>query len=74
MATILPGGARRGALTVLGQEQARSLGQWLRERYVDQFSFLPDAYRVTIASLLFTRIYSFNLLYSYSILHIMSGD
>lgn len=35
-------------MTVGGQQQARNLGQWLRNRYVDQFAFLPDAYRVSL--------------------------
>lgn len=42
-----PGGCKKGELTYGGQEQARNLGQWLRHRYVEQLSFLPEGYRVS---------------------------
>ena len=40
-ARVLPGGCTKGELTLLGQRQAIDTGAWLRERYVDQLSFLP---------------------------------
>lgn len=48
-ATILKGGCcHKGELTILGKEQARQLGAWLRERYGD--GFLPAAYRPGVVS------------------------
>jgi hypothetical protein len=38
---VLPGGCTKGELTLLGQRQAIDTGAWLRQRYVDQLSFLP---------------------------------
>ena len=35
-----------GELTLIGQQQARDLGAWLRQRYVDQLSFLPPDMQV----------------------------
>ena len=43
---ILPGGCHKGELTKLGQQQAREVGEWLRQRYVDQLGFLPAQYEV----------------------------
>ena len=40
-ARVLPGGCTKGELTLLGQRQAIDTGAWLRQRYVDQLSFLP---------------------------------
>ncbi|KAK9804074.1 hypothetical protein WJX73_002754 [Symbiochloris irregularis] len=34
------GGCHKGQLTLLGQEQTRALGSWLRQRYMDQMHFL----------------------------------
>lgn len=42
----LPGGCHKGELTKLGQEQARDVGDWLRQRYVQDLSFLPAQYEV----------------------------
>ena len=42
--TVLPGGCTRGELTLSGQAQARELGAWLRQRYVDSTGFLPPDY------------------------------
>ena len=36
-----------GELTLIGQQQARDLGGWLRQRYVDQLGFLPADMKVT---------------------------
>ena len=41
MDTKLPGGCSMGELTLAGQQQARDLGGWLRQRYVQQLGFLP---------------------------------
>jgi len=43
---VLPGGCTRGELTLSGQRQARELGAWLRQRYVDSTGFLPADYQV----------------------------
>ncbi|CAL8468369.1 g7909 [Coccomyxa elongata] len=43
--TQLPGGCTKGELTKPGQRQARELGSWLRQRYIDKFGFLPPDYR-----------------------------
>ncbi|DBB06874.1 TPA: hypothetical protein ACH3X3_009533 [Trebouxia sp. C0006] len=40
----LPGGCHKGELTKLGQQQARDVGEWLRQRYVQDLSFLPAQY------------------------------
>ncbi|DBA85742.1 hypothetical protein WJX77_001343 [Trebouxia sp. C0004] len=40
----LPGGCHKGELTKLGQQQAREVGEWLRQRYVQDLSFLPAQY------------------------------
>ena len=45
---ILPGGCHKGELTKLGQQQAREVGEWLRQRYVDQLGFLPAQYEVYV--------------------------
>ena len=42
----LPGGCHKGELTKLGQQQARDVGEWLRQRYVQDLSFLPAQYEV----------------------------
>ena len=42
-AKVLPGGCTKGELTLVGQQQALELGQFLRRRYVDQLGFLPEA-------------------------------
>lgn len=44
--TLLPGGCTKGELTKPGQQQARELGRWLRQTYIDQYGFLPPDYRV----------------------------
>ena len=36
-----------GELTLIGQQQARDLGTWLRQRYVDQYGFLSPDMQVT---------------------------
>lgn len=36
------GVCHKGQLTRYGQLQARDLGQWLRERYVQRLGFLPQ--------------------------------
>ena len=36
-----------GELTLIGQQQARDLGSWLRQRYVDQYGFLSPDMKVT---------------------------
>lgn len=43
---ILPGGCHKGELTKVGQQQAREVGEWLRQRYVDDLGFLPAQYEV----------------------------
>jgi hypothetical protein len=45
-ATVFPGGCTKGELTLLGQRQARDLGAWLRDRYVNQAQFLPPNFEV----------------------------
>jgi len=47
VSTIWPGGCKKGELTLEGQQQARDLGDWLRQRYVHHLSFLPHAYSVS---------------------------
>ena len=48
---MLPGGCTRGELTLSGQSQARELGAWLRQRYVDGAGFLlPDYEDGTVAA------------------------
>lgn len=44
--TVLPGGCSKGALTHMGQQQARDLGAWLRHRYTSQFDLLEPVYQV----------------------------
>ncbi len=46
----MPGGCTKGELTKPGQRQARELGSWLRQRYIDKFGFLPPDYRVRHSS------------------------
>ena len=48
METILPGGCSKGELTWHGQAQSRNLGTWLRDRYVEDFGFLPNDFQVRI--------------------------
>lgn len=49
-ATVLPGGCSKGELTLQGQQQALSLGAWLRNRYVKELGFLlPDPPRGAVA-------------------------
>ncbi|KAK9915420.1 hypothetical protein WJX75_008934 [Coccomyxa subellipsoidea] len=43
--TQLPGGCTKGELTKLGQQQARELGSWLRQQYIEKYGFLPPDYR-----------------------------
>lgn len=40
--TVLPGGCSKGELTLQGQQQALSLGVWLRNRYVKDLGFLSS--------------------------------
>ncbi len=47
---MLPGGCTRGELTLSGQRQARELGAWLRQRYVDSTGFLPAEYQVRLGA------------------------
>jgi lysophosphatidic acid phosphatase type 6 len=42
--TVFNGGCHKGELTREGHIQARELGHWLRERYVDALDFLPQSY------------------------------
>lgn len=44
IATKFLGGCHKGELTRLGQNQARELGDWLRQRYVYRMQFLPEKY------------------------------
>ena len=44
----LPGGCHKGELTKLGQQQARKVGDWLRDRYIHQLNFLPSQYKVPL--------------------------
>jgi hypothetical protein len=46
VAARLPGGCHKGELTLVGQQQALELGQWLRARYVEGLGFMPPAYQV----------------------------
>lgn len=46
MTTKLPGGCHKGELTLLGQRQALSFGQWLRRRYCDNFGLLEAEFQV----------------------------
>ena len=46
MSTVWPGGCSKGELTTGGQLQARDLGAWLRQRYVEQAKILPSEYQV----------------------------
>ncbi|KAK9804090.1 hypothetical protein WJX73_005951 [Symbiochloris irregularis] len=43
--TVLPGGCSKGALTHMGQQQAKDLGGWLRHRYTSQFPFLDPTFQ-----------------------------
>ncbi|EGD78031.1 hypothetical protein PTSG_09668 [Salpingoeca rosetta] len=43
--TRLPGGCHIGCLTLLGRHEAFTLGQRLREQYMDAFHFLPSMYQ-----------------------------
>lgn len=45
VATVFAGGCSRGQLTREGQQQARSFGRWLRQRYMMDLKFLPEEYR-----------------------------
>lgn len=49
----LPGGCHKGELTKLGQQQAREVGNWLRDRYIHQLGFLPSQYKVPLPCQLF---------------------
>ncbi len=44
--TQLPGGCTKGELTKPGQQQARELGNWLRQTYIEKHNFMPPDYRV----------------------------
>lgn len=44
--TQLPGGCTKGELTKPGQQQARELGSWLRQQYIEKYGFMPPDYRV----------------------------
>lgn len=48
METLLPGGCHKGQLTLLGQEQARALGSWLRHRYATHLQLLEPELKVRI--------------------------
>lgn len=41
---VMQGGCSKGELTKLGQQQAVSLGTWLRHRYLGAAALLPDDY------------------------------
>ena len=41
---ILRGGAARGQLTKLGEQQMFDLGRRLRKRYIEEFGFLSQNY------------------------------
>ncbi len=44
MRHLLPGGCHIGCLTVIGREDARTLGEQLRKRYIEQFALVPAKY------------------------------
>jgi hypothetical protein len=56
--TVYPGGCSKGELTLLGQKQARDLGRWLQERYINIAHFLPATYHV--------GVHWFDLIHSFS--------
>ena len=43
--SVLPGGCTKGELTVPGQLQSRELGQYLRQRYIQDLQFLSPQYQ-----------------------------
>jgi hypothetical protein len=54
---LLPGGCTKGELTLIGQQQSLEFGKWLRERYVEQLTFLPAVYQARRRPCtLFTRL------------------
>lgn len=44
VSTVFNGGCHKGELTKQGQAQALDYGLWLRQRYVEEFAFLPKEY------------------------------
>ncbi len=51
---VYPGGCHMGQLTRQGQLQARDLGEWLRERYVNRYQLLPPTHQVRMQLNCFT--------------------